>query len=196
MDSSYNPELTNFYLIPHCPDDILAEVAIGPLSRQETGVQSLHFRISKSDILLQNSFSHQVDPTGLRQWKTLAFECSCGTTWINSNSESWKGFFAFLVHQVDAFDLDHHKRESAQLKMIFALIWPNLIWPNWPSWTGSNKLGWIGFHPLHLQRFTRFLTSQSGPPVNVICYLICSSCGTHCEKYSTSEFFERYSHGG
>ena len=35
-------------LISHSPDELLAEVAIGPLSPQETGVWNLHLRILKS----------------------------------------------------------------------------------------------------------------------------------------------------
>ena len=140
---------------------------------------------------LQNSFT-QADPTGLRRWKTLASECSCGTTWINSTTESmlsWKGSFAlthilhFLMHRDNVFE------------------WHDLESRSWISWTERltqlkrlQHVGWIGYHllvaPLLFMSvkeqcrtwavracgrsaqappaFFTFLTSQLGPPVNVV----------------------------
>ena len=112
-------------LISHSPDELLAEVAIGPLSPQETGVWNLHLRILISDKAIylyflclfsqQKSFTFdaQVDPTGALRWRTLAPVSSCGTTSTNLNET----FVTWIT----------------LLSMITWIAW--MTWMAWITWT-------------------------------------------------------------
>ena len=112
INSSRNPTFSDLhhstkFLNLSTPDDLLAEVAIGPLSAQETGVQQKtfvwKFALASANTLVQKKslltrgqyrwnwcwrwvlelliiFPIKVDLIGELRWRTLESEFSCGTT--------------------------------------------------------------------------------------------------------------------
>ena len=122
-------------------------------------------------------------------WHSSVHVARLGPTQLLRASSTEKDILQFLVHRVDAFDLDQLNWEGAQLKRIFALTQLERL----------RQLGWIGYHTLLAPNivyvgdkaiqdvgslrlwkvgflctvpappaFYTFLSSQLGPPVNVM----------------------------